>query len=309
MASTDPTADDFEYDEFAYFHENAEEVGLPFAGPPPVERVDVAVAGTRVVSALRWGSDPVEVVLLHGTAQNAHTWDTVLLALGRPALAIDLPGHGHSGWRDDFGYRPHQLADDVAVVLEKLVDEPVLFVGMSLGGATANSLAARRPDLVRRIVAVDITPNPRVEDAKEIRDFIAGPQAFPSFAEILERTVRFNPTRSVSSLRRGIVHNAVRTPDGSWQWRYDRRDRTAAPPVEAPEAWDELTAISAPYLLVRGGAKGSMVRDDGVVELQRRLPGAEVVTVEGAGHSVQGDRPLELAAIIEDFGFGEGAPT
>ena len=117
MASTDPTAEDFEYDEFAYFRENAEEVGLEWSGPPVVERVEVSVSGSRVVSALRWGTDPIEVVLLHGTAQNAHTWDTVLLALGRPALAIDLPGHGHSGWRDDFGYRPHQLADDVAVAV------------------------------------------------------------------------------------------------------------------------------------------------------------------------------------------------
>lgn len=304
MASTDPTADDFVYDEFAYFRENVEEVGLEWTGPPEVRRFDTPVAGSRVVSALRWGSGPVEVVLLHGTAQNAHTWDTVLLALGRPALAIDLPGHGHSGWRDDFGYRPHQMADDVAVVIEKLVDEPVVLVGMSLGGATANALTARRPDLVRRMIAVDITPHPRSEDAKDIKEFIAGPQTFPSFAEILDRTVRYNPTRSVSSLRRGIVHNAVRRPDGSWLWRYDRRDRSGAPAVEAPDAWDEVASIGVPYLLARGGANGSMVRDEGVEELCRRLPGAEVVTVEGAGHSIQGDQPLELARLIEEFGFG-----
>jgi pimeloyl-ACP methyl ester carboxylesterase len=306
MASTDPTAADFDYDEFAYFQENADEVGLPWSGPPEVRRIEVSVAGSRAVSALRWGSDPIEIVLFHGTAQNAHTWDTVLLALGRPALAVDLPGHGHSGWRDDFGYRPHQMADDVAVAVEELVDEPILLVGMSLGGATANSLAAQRPDLVRRVVAVDITPNPKAEDAKEIRDFIAGPQTFPSFAEILDRTVQFNPTRSVSSLRRGIVHNASRNPDGSWQWRYDRRDRSGMPQVESPDAWDELARIAVPYLLVRGGAKGTMVRDEGVDELRRRLPGAEVVTVDGAGHSIQGDKPLELARLIEEFGFGSG---
>ena len=303
MASTDPTAEDFVYDEFAYFHENAEEAGLEWNGPPDVTRVEVGVSGARTVSALRWGSDPIEVVLLHGTAQNAHTWDTVLLALSRPALAIDLPGHGHSGWRDDFGYRPHQMAGDVAAVVDALVDAPIVLVGMSLGGATANALTARRPDLVRRMIAVDITPDPRPEDAKDIRDFIAGPQTFPSFAEILERTVRYNPTRSESSLRRGIVHNAFRNSDGAWQWRYDRRDRSDAPAVERPDAWDELGSIISPYLLARGGAEGSMVRDEGVEELHRRLPGAEVVTVDGAGHSIQGDRPLELAALVERFGF------
>ncbi len=303
--STDPTAEDFVYDEFAYFRENATEAGLDWQGPPTVERVEVAVAGSRRVSALRWGSGPVEVVLLHGTAQNAHTWDTVLLALGRPALAIDLPGHGHSDWRDDFGYRPGQMAADVACVMEELVDGPVLVVGMSLGGATANSLAAQRPDLVRRVVAVDITPAPRSEDAKDIVEFISGPQSFPSFAEILERTVTYNPTRSETSLRRGIVHNARRLPDGSWQWRYDRRERptSASPEERSADPWDELASVAAPYLLVRGGGPGSMVRDEGVEELRRRLPGAEVVTVDGAGHSVQGDRPVELSRIITDFGL------
>jgi pimeloyl-ACP methyl ester carboxylesterase len=304
MTSTDPTADDFEYDELAYFHENAEEAGLPWTGPPTVARVEVPVAGTRTVSALRWGTGPVEIVFVHGSAQNAHTWDTVALALGRPLLAVDLPGHGHSGWRDDFGYRPHQLADDLAVVIEELCDDPVVLVGMSLGGSTVSSLAARRPDLVRRVVAVDITPNPSSAAVKDIHDFIAGPQTFPSFAEILERTVQFNPTRSESSLRRGIVHNAARNPDGSWQWRYDRRDRAGAPEVDRPDPWTEIEAISEPYLLVRGGAKGSVVTDEGVEELLRRRPATEVVTVEGAGHSVQGDKPVELAGIIERFGFG-----
>ena len=306
MASTDPTADDFEYDELAYFHENAEEVGLSWDGAPTVARVEVPVAGTRTVSGLRWGTGPIELVLVHGSAQNAHTWDTVALALGRPLLAVDLPGHGHSGWRDDFGYRPHQLAEDLAVVVEELCDEPIVLVGMSLGGATASSLAAQRPDLVRRVVAVDVTPNPSAEAVKDIHDFVAGPQTFPSFAEILKRTVQFNPTRSESSLRRGILHNAQRNPDGSWQWRYDRRDRSGTPEVERPDPWAEIEAIGAPYLLVRGGAKGSIVTDEGVAELLRRRPGTEVVTVEGAGHSIQGDRPLELAAIIERFGFGSG---
>lgn len=305
MTNTDPTAPEFVYDEFAYFAENADEAGLEHSEPPEVERVEVAVAGSRTVSGLRWGSDPIEVVLLHGSAQNAHTWDTVLLALGRPALAIDLPGHGHSGWRDDFGYRPHQLAADVATMVEALVDEPIVLVGMSLGGATANALAATRPDLVRRMIAVDITPNPDPSATKDIMDFVAGPQTFPSFAEILERTVQFNPTRSESSLRRGIVHNAYRNDDGSWQWRYDRRDRSDAPAVESPDPWELIEAISAPYLLVRGGAKGSVVTDDGVNELQRRKRGVEVVTIDGAGHSIQGDQPLALAREIERFGFGD----
>ena len=63
-----------------------------------------------------WGDAEPELVFLHGGAQNAHTWDTVALALGRPLVAIDLPGHGHSdGGRDGIARRSPANADDVAV--------------------------------------------------------------------------------------------------------------------------------------------------------------------------------------------------
>ena len=95
------------YDEFGLFHENAEEYGVPWKGPPTVRRESVPVADDgRRVSALVWGRDDPELVLLHGGGQNAHTWDTVALALGCPLIAVDLPGHGHSGRRDDRDYGP-----------------------------------------------------------------------------------------------------------------------------------------------------------------------------------------------------------
>jgi len=59
-------------------------------------------------------------------------------------------------------------------------------------------------------------------------------------------------------------------------------------------------------MLVRGLA-WSVVDDADVAELLHRQPGTRVEGVEGAGHSIQGDRPLELAALIEDFVFGADA--
>src|SRR5213082_901666 len=103
-----------DYDEFGLFAENASEVGLAYDEPPKVRRVDVPVDdGGRTVSALVWGSAPPELVLIHGGAQNAHTWDTVALALGRPLVAIDLPGHGHSDGPREGAVNARTNADDV----------------------------------------------------------------------------------------------------------------------------------------------------------------------------------------------------
>jgi pimeloyl-ACP methyl ester carboxylesterase len=294
------------YDEFSLFEENATEAGLPWSGPPVVRRETVEVVPGRRVSALVWGSGPAEAVFLHGGGQNAHTWDTVALALDRPLVAIDLPGHGHSDWPGDSrALDPGSMADDVAVAAAALAPVPGPVVGMSLGGMTAIALGARHPEQVSRLVLVDITPGVDHDKSSDIAAFLAGPESFASFDEILERTIQFNPTRSESSLRRGVLHNAVQRDDGSWTWRHQlgRPSGAGGLHVESVDfggLWDDLERIGVPVLLARG-ALSPVVDDADEAEFHRRRPADAVVTVDGAGHSIQGDRPVELARILADF--------
>jgi pimeloyl-ACP methyl ester carboxylesterase len=289
-----------DYDELAYFADNASEVGLPYR-EPVVERVGVEVAPGQRLSALRWGGAAPELVLLHGGAQNAHTWDTVALALGRPLVAIDLPGHGHSDWRADQAYWPEENARAVASAVRQLAPDAGMVVGMSLGGLTALALASQAPDLVRKLVLVDVTPGVDEGKASAVTSFIAGPESFASFDEILERTILFNPTRSESSLRRGVLHNAVPRPDGTWAWRYDRFHLPDGGEIpDFGDLWRHVDGLRVPTMLVRG-ADSPVVDDADVAELRRRLPAVRVEVVAAAGHSIQGDQPLELARLLSEF--------
>lgn len=286
------------YEEFALLHENAEEVGLPWRGAPHVKRRRVEVGGGRALSALVWGEGTPLLALLHGGAQNGHTWDTVALALDLPLVAIDLPGHGRSDWRDDHDYSPTAMTDDVAAAIATLAPEAAAVVGMSLGGLTALNVTNRHPDLVRRLVLVDVTPGTDHAKAEPIVAFISGPESFADFDEMLERTVAFNPTRSVASLRRGVLHNACEADDGKWTWRYDpTRNWSMATGPDFASLWGAVDRVDVPLLLVRGGLSG-VVGEEDVAELRRRRPEARVVVVDGAGHSVQGDRPLQLAELL-----------
>lgn len=321
-------AERIDYDEFGFFHENAAEFGLGYDGPPTVRREHVEVEPGRELSALVWGKTAPELVLLHGGAQNAHTWDTVAMALRpRPLVAVDLPGHGHSdGPREPRRSRPSpwDAAEDVAAVIRELAPDAGGIVGMSLGGLTTIALTEVAPELVERMVLVDVLPGLDARHARHITDFVAGPATFPSFDEILARTVEFNPHRSVSSLRRGILHNALQLDDGTWVWRHARwrldteDDRPASEdPPAGPEAagepetaagdslygelLDVLGRVEVPVLLARGMRSGSVLRDADEAELRRRLPSARVVHFEEAGHSIQGDTPVELAETIDEF--------
>ncbi|MGH9020534.1 MAG: alpha/beta fold hydrolase, partial [Acidimicrobiales bacterium] len=274
-----------------------EEWGL--AGPvPPVRRVHVAVDGLRELSGLAWGDAEPEVVLLHGGAQNAHTFDTVALALGRPLLALDLPGHGHS---DPGPFGPSGLeshARDVARAIEQLTPAALPLVGMSLGGLTALLVAAERADLVDALVMIDITPGVNADKARHVTDFVNGPATFDDFDSLLARTVEHHPGRTVSSLRRGILHNALQRADGSWVWRHQQHAASTLTAPDVGDLWERLATTTQPVTLVRAMGPTSMVDDADVSEFLARRPDAVIELVEGAGHSVQGDAPLALAEIL-----------
>lgn len=280
-------------DEFALLSENAEQAGVSTV--PPVERVEHGA-----VSALRFGDEPPRVVFLHGGGQNAHTFDTVILGLGEPALAVDLPGHGRSAWREDGDYGPKQNAETLAPALRDWAPDAELVVGHSLGGLTAIRLATQSPDLVRRLVLVDVTPtsparHTEMTDAqKGTVALIEGERTFDSFAALLDVTVAAAPHRDRKSLRRGVFHNSKQLDDGSWTWRYDSFRKTDG----FDGLWDDVPALTLPITLVRG-ANSAFVNDDDADEFARTAPGFQRLhMVANSGHSVHSDQPGELVAIL-----------
>jgi len=290
------------YQEFSYFADNARDAGLTDYAAPLVARREVVVDGSRKVSGLVWGEGSPELVLVHGGAQNAHTWDTVALALGCSLYAVDLPGHGQSDWRDDHAYWPSNLADDIAIAIAEIAPAAKGVVGMSLGGMTSLALAHSHPQLVPELMIIDVTPGTDAVKAEPIIAFIDGPEYFADFDEILARTIEFNPTRSESSLRRGVLHNAHEQPDGRWTWNYDRErgDRKFGEGIaDFATMWDHLGGLGQKVTLLRG-ALSKVVGDEDIIEFERRRPNDPVIVVDDAGHSIQGDQPLMLAQIIRE---------
>lgn len=284
--------------EFSLLAENAEQAGVD-GSLPEVRRVEAGTGEDRI-SALLWGDTPPRIVFLHGGGQNAHTWDTVIVGLGEPALAVDLPGHGHSAWRSDGDYSPQLNADAVLPALREYAPRADVVVGMSLGGLTALRLAAVAPELVRELVLIDVTPSAlqrHSEMTKEQQGTVAlmhGEREFDSFQAMLDLTVAAAPHREVKALRRGVFHNSRRLDNGKWTWRYDAI-RTFP---DFDGLWDDVDRLSAPITLIRGGTSG-FVTDDDAAELRSRAKHFRTAhVVENSGHSVQSDQPRALIDLL-----------
>jgi pimeloyl-ACP methyl ester carboxylesterase len=280
-------------DEFGLLPENAEQIGAEAI--LPVERIE-----SGPISAMRWGGDSPAIVFLHGGGQNAHTWDTVILGLGLPALAIDLPGHGRSAWREDGDYGPKLNAETLRPILRDWAPAPRLVVGMSLGGLTALRLAATEPALVPELVLVDVTPSApeRHEEMTKAQlgavALVKGDRTFDSFEAMLDVTVAAAPNRDRKSLRRGVFHNTKRLDDGTWTWRYDSFRKGDG----FEGLWDDVPSITMPTTLVRG-ANSFFVNDEDAEAFANGAPGFKTThVVPDAGHSVQGDQPKALVDIL-----------
>jgi pimeloyl-ACP methyl ester carboxylesterase len=193
---------------------------------------------------------------------------------------------------------------------------------MSMGGLTSIRLTASRPELVRRVVVIDVTPGVSERVVGLTREeqgavaTAAGPTEFDSFDDMLAALGATMPHRPLDSLRPGLRHNAMAREDGKWVRRYDRmRPRGAdtdpggdgedqheherqVPSLDS--LWADVARIEVPLMLVRGG-NSKFVHDDDVERMRREAKHARIEVIEGAGHSVQSDRPVELARLIEDF--------
>ena len=202
-----------DYDEFALLNDNVEEAGLAPVVNPAVTRRFVDVGGGRRLSAVVWGTEAPEVVFLHGGAQNAHTWDTVALALSIPLVAVDLPGHGQSDWREDRDYSVDAMADDLAAAVGALAPAATALVGMGLGSPVALLVADRLAGKITRLVMVDSASGARSSGgeprrsvaAATVGEFTSGPHQFATFDDILGRTMQYNAGRSKRSLQRGAA--------------------------------------------------------------------------------------------------------
>jgi len=285
-------------DEFELVAQTAEEAGIAGgAEPPRVRRGWVNVPAGGHVSGVFWGDGPPELVLLHDSGESARAWDSVALALGRPSVAIDLPGHGRSDWRRDGRYEPASLASAVAEAIRSFAPRARLVAGAGLGGLTALALRRRHARLLPGLALLNTLPGAAPGRAWRR----SGPERYASRAEALAALAGRRPESNRRALRREVLYELLQDPDGSWAWRHHLGNLPAAADPEvtsgADPLWGELAQLQVPLALIRSDRADPLAAADLAIARQR-APQIRQITIPGAGLDIAATQPAALAAAL-----------
>lgn len=249
------------------------------------------------------GMESPVLVMLHGYTSHARSWDFVAGQLSHrySVLALDQRGHGESQWDPAGNYDTHEMVADLGAFVAAMGLREFTLLGLSMGGIVAFAYAGTKPPELARLVIVDIGPEVNPAGLQKIRANVANTDVFPDRESAFRQARATNPVPSDERLRERVNNNLMRTEDGNWTYRYDRVLRTGTRESIPPdEAWQLVSNIEVPTLLVRGAASDILARD--VAErMVDSIPDCRLEEIAGAGHPVPLDQPEAFLAAVERF--------
>lgn len=246
-----------------------------------------------------FGDGPA-LVILHGLFGAGRNWASLARRLGESwqVLTPDLRNHGASPWADEMTYPA--MAADLLGFLDQQGVERARFVGHSMGGKVAMTMALTHPDRVAALMVVDIAP---VAYRHDFSDYISA-----MLAVDLSRFSRRGEVDAVlreqvpdPGVRAFILQNLAQG-EGGLAWRLNLQVlATNMPRISGfPE---ELTGHSyaGGGVLFLGGDRSDYIREDDHAQILRLFPGAEIETLADAGHWVHAEQPDRFQARLVSF--------
>ena len=264
----------------------------------PRESRHLTVQGCRI-HYLRWGErGRPGLVLVHGGAAHAEWWAHVapLLAGEYSVVAIDLSGHGDSGWREHY---PREVWSDeiLAVADDAEFDGAPILIGHSMGGLISILTAARHGDRLAGCVILDspvTRPDPEAQEGAYGRSF-KEPRSYPSADEALDhyRLVPDQPWVHPFIMER-VARTSLRENADGFGWRFDFKVFQRITPQAIRE---HLPRVSCRVALFRA-ENGLVTADIGAYMFELMHRNAPVVEIPEAYHHIMLDQPLSLVAAL-----------
>jgi 3-oxoadipate enol-lactonase len=260
--------------------------------PAPAPRVEgTSRTGLHYVVE---GSGP-PAVLVHAFQMDLREWDEIVPELVHDwrVIRYDVRGHGRSAGAT----KPTAAHDDLRDLLDELHISKASLVGSSMGSGIVLDAALAYPDRVDRVVMVSPT-------ISGVTSIIPNDWMTPIIAQVRAgakdsaAALWWASSMMAGARKRGAAgeryHQVVL--DNARIWGENPANRL---PLSPPAA-QRLESLGAPLLVIVGERDAAAIRQLADI-LASRVPNAEALTIERAGHMISVEKPEELAAVIADF--------
>lgn len=237
------------------------------------------------------------LVILHGLFGFSDNWQTHAKKFSEyyRVILVDLRNHGHSPWSDEFSYQ--LMVDDLFELLNKLYLKDVILLGHSMGGKVAMHFAQSHPDLLEKIIIVDMG----IKEYPMHHQHIL--KAFDSI-NLNELSARSEAERILSSFieSKGVVQfllkNLYWQEKGKLAWRVNFKVLQSAMP-EILSALPEREVL-IPTLFIRGSLS-DYILDSDFEKIENLFPDSQLITIENSGHWVHAEAPEDFTDSVLAF--------
>lgn len=262
--------------------------------------MQIASNGIRIHVQER-GSNGLPLVFLHYWGGSSRTWNhvTAILSASHRTFAID-----HRGWGESeappSGYGLAELAADAEGVIDALNLQGYILVGHSMGGKVAQLMASRRPQNLAGLVLIAPSPPQPMHMPAEAREMMAKAYSSREAVEATIDNVLTAKPLGVADREQVIEDSLGGAPQAKAAW-------PRATSLE--DITYEVTSITAPTLVIAGGADRVDSVDLLKAELLSRVPHAALHVLPGTGHLSMLESPEELARTVAGFVDALPMPT
>lgn len=249
----------------------------------------------------QYSSDGEPLLVLHGLFGSLSNWGAHCkhFASSFAVYGVDLRNHGDSPHADDLNYQV--MAEDVRELMQHLNIDHCYMIGHSMGGKVAMQLALSYPDLIKKLIVVDIAPVAYTNKADGHARILQGMNAL-NLKELKNRAAAETQLKEFvedEATRKFILTNLTRNPETGFSWRLN---------LDAIQKnYDKLREklvgdgpFEKPVLFVKG-ALSNYIHVKHEKEILRLFPAASVKIVMEAGHWVHSERALVFQKIAQDF--------
>ncbi|NLF80449.1 MAG: alpha/beta hydrolase [Clostridia bacterium] len=258
------------------------------------------------------GAGQDTILLLHGAGVDSAmlSWAEVipLLSPRYRVVAPDLPGYGMSD-RIDGEYSLSFYTNMVQGLIKAFGEQPVILIGLSLGGGIALNMALTYPELVKILVPVDawglFAKLPRhcllhwFTRSKLNDNLYAWTNRFPSLVRLSLKYNLFGDPTKISDALVAQIRQAMQQPEAGKHFiSFQRSEITATGFVT--DLFAGLAEIHAPTLLIHGSLDKA-VPVKGAIIASRRIPDCEIYLLDGCRHWPQKERPEEFSRALQSY--------